>query len=224
MSMFGSQPSPPSPPPFHPINVGDLASSALSQDISRYSSYNFPVFPGMTGIRNSEIQDAYNQLTSPLSSDYQNAFLRNATAQEQSSVGGYDPYSGMGLGKGSFGKGATSASFTNQALAKQDYDRARFEALMGQNPVPQLGLSQNDLLSLYLYNTGAQNAWSMGNYANQIAAANAQYANQVQTYGAIGNTIAGLGNLYYQYQNYNNMYGGGGGYGSGMTSSGDYIG
>ena len=91
----------------------------------------------------------------------------------------------MGMQKGSFSSGSQSATFAKQALAKQDYDRARMETLIQQNPVPGLGLSQQDLLSMYVYNTGAQNQWAMGNYANQIAGANAAYQNQVNTWSTL---------------------------------------
>jgi hypothetical protein len=200
----GGGSKPPDPPPFHPIDIPKLSDRAMEQDLRRYFSMQFPVFPGMTDVRQREIEDAYKQLTSPLSSEFQNAFVRNATTTQQQVTGGGDPYSAMGLKEGSFGKGAMSASYTRQVLAKQDYDRARFEGLQQQNPIPGIGLSQNDLLSLYVYNTGAQNAFSMANYANQIAGANSAYAAQQQDFNSIGSLISGLGSIYSNYQMNNN--------------------
>jgi hypothetical protein len=199
----GGSSGPPSPPPFNPIDISKIANQALTQDISRYASYQFPVFPGLASVRQAEIEDAYKQLTGPLAPEFQSTFMNNAMTSTQRAVGGGDPFSGMNYQTGSFAKGAASASFTRQNLALEDYNRARFESLLGQNPVPGLGLSQNDLLSMYLYNTGAANASAMSNYSNQIAGANAAYANQVATYNAIGNTIAGLGNIYANYSMYN---------------------
>jgi hypothetical protein len=152
-----------------------------------------------------------------MSSTFQNEFLKNASVAGQSVTGSGDLYSGMGLGNGSFGKGDISANFTRQALAKQDYDRANFESVLGQNPIPGLGLSQNDILSLYNYNTGAQNAWSMSNYANQIAQANASYGAQQAAFSSIGSLVSGLGATY---TNYNNNFGGFGGFGG--TSGVDF--
>jgi hypothetical protein len=210
--LFGGGQQPPQQPPFHPINIfggpdapknsGDkgIADRALNQDLLRYFSYQFPVFPGMTKLRDSEITDAYKQLTGPLSSDFQNTFVRNASVTSQGVTGGGDPFSGMGMSEGSFSRGGQTASVARQTMAKQDYDRARFEGLLQANPVPQLGLSQNDLLSLSIYNTGAQNAWSMSNYANNIAGANAQFAANQNDYNTIGNLISGLGSIYGNYQ------------------------
>jgi hypothetical protein len=211
-SITGGGAQPPQQPPFHPINIfggpdapphsgqQGIADRALGQDLNRYFSYQFPVFPGMTDIRNNEIQDAYKQLTGPLSSDFQNTFLKNAAVTSQSVTGGGNPYSGIAGGAGSFVQGNETASVARQTLAKQDYDRSRFEGLLQANPVPQLGLSQNDLLSLSIYNTGAQNAWSMSNYANQVAGANASFAAQQQDYSTIGSLISGLGSVYANYQ------------------------
>ena len=70
------------------------------------------------------------------------------------------------------------------------------ESLISQNPVPGLGLSQQDLLSMYVYNTGAQNAWAQQNYGNQIAGANADYAQQVAMWNNIGGTISSFGSIY----------------------------
>lgn len=207
MSFFGGgSQSAPKQPPFTPIKLGGqggIANQALQQDIQRYMSYTFPLYPGMTALRQNEINDAYKQLTSPLSPEFSNAFLRNASVGQQAVTGGGDPFSGMGLGTGSFGSGAMSSSFARQDLAKQDYDRARMESLQNQNPLPGLGLSQNDLLSLSVYNTGAQNTWAMSNYANQIAAANATYGANQANYAAIGNLIGGLGQTYANYNAYN---------------------
>lgn len=202
----------PKMPPFHPIDVTRIADNALRQDISHYQSMGFPVFPGLSSVRQSEIEDAYKQLTSPLAPEFQQDFMKNATLGARASVGGGDPYSAMGMQKGSFSSGSQSATFAKQALAKQDYDRARMENLIQQNPVPGLGLSQGDLLSMYVYNTGAQNQWAMGNYANQVAQANAAYQNQVNTWSAIGNSIGSLGSIY-------GMYGGGWGGGSDMSTA-----
>ncbi len=211
-AITGGGAQPPEQPPFHPINIfggkdappnsgqRGIADRALGQDILKYFSYQFPVFPGMTKLRDAEIEDAYKQLTGPLSPDFQNTFVRNASVTAQGATGGGDPFSGMGMGKGSFSRGGQTASVARQTLAKQDYDRARFEGLLQANPVPQLGLSQNDLLSLSIYNTGAQNAWSMSNYANNIAGANAQFAANQQDYNTIGNLISGLGSIYANYQ------------------------
>jgi hypothetical protein len=193
----------PSPPPFNPIDIKSLANRALDKDVSKYFSYTFPVFPGMTDVRNAEISDAYKQLTGPLSPEFQNEFLKNATVSERGVTGGGDPFSGMGMTKGSFNQGGASASVARQTMAKQDYDRARFEGLMSANPIPGLGLSQNDLLSLYTYNTGAQNAFNMANYGNQIAGANAAYATNINNINSIGSLVSGLGNIYSQYQLYN---------------------
>ena len=208
----GGQSGPPSPPPFHPLNIfggpdappnsgqQGIADRALNQDINRYNDMGFPVFPGMTAIRDNEIKDAYSQLTGPLSSDFSNAFLRNATVAQAGNTGGGDLYSGMAIRDGSMAKGAATASVARQTLAKQDYDRARFEGLINANPVPQLGLSQNDLLGLSVYNTGAANASAMANYANGIAGANAQFAAQQQDFNSIGSLISGLGSIYSNYQ------------------------
>lgn len=220
MSLMGGGGSPPQQPPFNPIKIGGesgIANKALNQDLRRYFSYQFPTFPGMTDIRQREIDDAYKQLTGPLSPDFQNQFVRNASVTQQGVTGSGDPLSGMANVDGSFSKGAETASFARQAMAKQDYDRGRMENLISQNPVPGLGLSQNDLLSLYVYNTGAQNAWSMGNYANQITGANAAYANQVQDFNSIGSLVGGLGSIY---SNYNMNSGGGGAASLGMAFGG----
>lgn len=201
MSIFGGgggSGSAPKQPPFHPMDISKIANAALQKDVSFYQSQQFPLFPGLADARNAEIQDAYKQLTQPLAPEFQSEFMKNATLGARGSVGGGDPFSAMGMQKGSFASGSQTASFTKQALAKQDYDRSRMESLIQQNPLPGLGLSQGDLLSMTLYNTGAQNQWAMSNYANQIAGANADYANQVQTWNSIGNTISGLGNIYGQ--------------------------
>lgn len=213
---MGGGGSAPEQPPFNPIKIGGehgIVNKALNQDIRRYFSYQFPVFPGMSAVRDAEIKDAYDQLTGPLSPEFQNQFLRNASVTQQGVTGGGDPLSGMANVNGSFSKGAQTASVARQTMAKQDYDRGRMESLIGANPVPGLGLSQNDILSLYTYNTGAQNAWSMGNYANQVAGANADYSAQVQDYNSIGNLISGLGSIYANY----NM--GGGGFDGGSAAS-----
>lgn len=208
--MGGGNQGPPAPPPFHPINIfgeikkgaGDrgIADRALEQDLGRYFDMQFPVFPGMTDIRQREIEDAYKQLTSPLSPEFSNQFLKTATVNQQGVTGGGDLYSGIANRKGSFNQGATTASVAKQTMAKQDYDRGRFENLLQQNPVPQLGLSQNDILSLITYNTGAANSFSMSSYANQIAGANASYANMQNDYNSIANLISGIGNIYANYQ------------------------
>ncbi len=206
---MGGGGGPPAPPPFNPIKIGPLANRALGADIARYKDMGFPVFPGLAAVRQKEIEDAYKQMTGPLNPEFQQDFMRQATIGVQGAVGGGDPFSGMGYGKGSFAKGAQTAGFTRETLAKQDYDRARFESLLQANPVPQLGLSQNDLASLFIYNTGAQNAFSMSNYANKVAGANADYANQVNTYNTIGNTISGLGSIYSNYASFNGFGGDG---------------
>lgn len=223
MSLFGGggSGSAPQTPPFHQIDIKSIANKALNQDINRYESYRFPLFPQLTALRSNEIADAYKNLTGPLTPEFQEAFMRNATVGALGATGGGDPYSGMSLTKGSAAQGSQSASFTRQDLAKQDYDRTRFENLISANPQPGLGLSQNDIASMYIYNTGGQNAFSMANYANQIAGANANYAANQSMYNSIGNLISGIGGAYYNYNMYNNEAGG---FGSGMTSSGDYIG
>ena len=209
MSFFGGGGGDiPSPPPFHPIDIKKIGNNALEQDIRRYFSYQFPIFPGMTDVRQAEIEDAYKQLTGPLSPEFQKEFLKNATVTEAGVTGGGDPFSGMADRKGSFAKGAESASVARQTMAKQDYDRQRMESLIQQNPVPGLGLSQNDLLSMYVYNTGAANTWAMSNFSNQIANANANFAQQQNMYNSIGDLISGLGRTYYNYNQYNNLYGG----------------
>ncbi len=201
--------SPPQAPPFHPIDIKKIGDNALRQDQNWYNSLTFPVFPGLNDARQAEITDAYKQLTGPLSPEFQNEFMNNATLASRAATGGGDPYSAMGMQKGSFSSGQQTASFTRQDLAKQDYDRSRMESLISQNPVPGLGLSQQDLLSMYVYNTGAQNAWAQSNYANNIAGANASYANQVNMWNSIGNTISSFGSI----------YGSTGGFGSGYDSS-----
>jgi hypothetical protein len=211
---------PPAPPPFHPMDINKIADKALSQDIRRYQDMGFPVFPGLSSVRQAEIEDAYKQLTSPLNPEFQSEFMKNATLTSRGAVGGGDPFSAMGMQKGSFSSGSQSATFAKQALAKQDYDRARMESLIQQNPVPGLGLSQQDLLSMYVYNTGAQNQWAMGNYANQVAGANADYQNQVNTWNTIGNTIGSLGSIYGQFGG----FGGFGGGGSDMAAGGGWGG
>lgn len=192
----GSGGSAPQTPPFHPIDISKIANAALNKDINRYESYRFPVFPQLSALRQNEINDAYQQLTSPLGPEFQNEFMRNATIGTEAATGGGNPYSGMALADGSIAKGSQSASFTRQAMAKQDYDRQRFEGLISANPVPGLGLSQQDIASMYIYNTGGQNAFAMGNYANQIAGANANYAAEQNNINSIGNLISGLGNMY----------------------------
>lgn len=203
MSLFGGGPKPPEMPPFNPLELWGkkgIATKALDQDIRRYFNMQFPVFPGMMDLRQKEIEDAYSQLTSPLSKDFSNTFLKNATVAGQGVTGGGNPFSGMGLQKGSFNRGAMTASVARQTMAKEDYDRARFENLLQMNPIPQLGLSQNDMLALTIYNTGAQNSWNMANYANQIAGANASYASMQNDFNTIGNLISGMGSIYGNYQ------------------------
>jgi hypothetical protein len=216
----GGGQSPPAPPPFHPIDISGphgIAFRALQQDVNRYLSYQFPVFPGMADLRKNEIEDAYKQLTGPLSPEFQQQFLSNAQLAQQNVTGGGNLYSGMALGqKGSLAQGATSASFARQTMAKQDYDRTRLESLVQANPIPGLGLTQQDLLNLYVYNTGAQNASLMSNYANQIAGANAQFASENQLWGSIGNIVGGLGSAY---GNYVNAGGFGGGFFGGFDTS-----
>lgn len=202
----GGAASAPQTPPFNPINIPSIANAALGQDIQKYFSYNFPVFPGMTALRNSEITNAYQQLTQPLAAPFESGFLDSATTGQHNVTGGGDLYSGAALQPGSFAKGAVSSNVTRQILAKQDYDRANLEQLQSANPQPGLGLSQNDLLSLFTYNTGAANAFAMNQYANQIAQANATYGAQQQTFGAIGNAIAGLGSTYTNYNLYSNLF------------------
>lgn len=186
----------PKPPPFHPMDISDIANRALEKDKSWYQSWQFPVYPGLANVRQAEIEDAYKQLTGPLQPEFQTEFMKNATLGVRASTGGGDPFSAMGMQKGSISTGAQSAGFAKQALAKQDYDRARMESLINQNPIPQLGLSQNDLLSMNIYNTGAQNQWAMSNYSNQIAGANADYASQMAMLNTIGGAIGGIGNIY----------------------------
>ena len=207
-SLFGGGSSSSAPPtiPFNPIDVSKIASSALGQDQNWYNSLQFPVFPGLANNRQSEIEDAYKQLTSPLSPEYQNAFMNNATVASQAATGGGNLYSGEQYQKGSFASGNQSTNFARQDLAKQDYDRSRMESLVSENPIPGLGLSQNDLLSMYTYNTGAQNAWAQNNYSNSIAGANANYASQVQQWNAIGNTISSFGSIYGQTGGFGSMY------------------
>ena len=186
----------PQAPPFHPIDIKKIGDNALRQDLDWYQSLGFPVFPGLKDVRQNEIEDAYKQLTGPLSPEFQNEFMNNATLASRVTTGGGDPYSGMSMRKGSFAEGQQSASFAKQSLAKQDYDRSRLESLESQNPVPGLGLSQQDLLSMYVYNTGAQNAWAQNNYSQGISQANADYASQVSTWNNIGNTISSFGSIY----------------------------
>lgn len=209
-AITGGGAKPPEQPPFHPINIfGEIkegagkqgiADRALEQDLKRYFDMQFPVFPGMTDIRQREIEDAYKQLTSPLSPEFSNQFLKTAAVNQQGVTGGGNPYSGMALRNGSFNEGAMTASVAKQTMAKQDYDRGRFENLVMQNPVPQLGLSQNDILSLITYNTGAANAFAMSGYANQIAGANASFAAMQNDYNSIANLISGIGSIYSNYQ------------------------
>ena len=87
-------------PPFHPIDINRIADNALRQDISHYQSMGFPVFPGLSSVRQSEIEDAYKQLTSPLAPEFQQDFMKNATLQARASVGGGDPYLGHGYAEG----------------------------------------------------------------------------------------------------------------------------
>lgn len=207
--LSGGGGSPPPTPPFHKLDINKIANKALNQDLNWYSSNRFPVFPGLMAMRQNEIEDAYKRLTGPLAPELQQDFMQRATATTDAVTGGGDPFSGMALQKGSFAKGGQSASFARQDLANQDYNRSRFESLISQNPVPQLGLSQSDIASMYIYNTNAQNAFSMSNYANQNAYANAQYANQQAMYNTIGNTISGLGNIWANYQLNQGGFGGG---------------
>lgn len=196
----GGGSKPPSAPPFHKLDITGIADKALQKDLNWYQTQRFPVFPGLMSMRQNEINDAYKQLTGPLAPELQQNFMQNATVGANAVTGGGDPFSGMAYQTGSFAKGGQSASFARQDLANQDYNRSRFESLINQNPVPQLGLSQNDIASMYIYNTNAQNAFNMSNYANQNAYANAQYANQQGMYNTIGNTISGLGNIWANYQ------------------------
>jgi hypothetical protein len=198
--------SAPKTPPFHPIDIGKISQAALSQDQAWYQSLGFPVFPGLADARQAEIQDAYKQLTGPLAPEFQQDFMNRATLGTQSSLGGGNLYSGMNYQKGSIGMGAQTADFTRQVLAKQDYDRGRMESLIQQNPIPGLGLSQGDILSMAVYNTNAQNQWAMSNYANQIAGANSAFAAQQSMLNSIGNAVGGLGKVFGSFD-----YGGSGG-------------
>jgi hypothetical protein len=171
-------------------------------------SLQFPMYPGLQALRQAEIEDAYKQLTGPLSPEFQNEFMRNATLQARTTTGGGDPFSGMGLKPGTMNRGAMSANVARQTMAKQDYDRLRLQNLIQQNPMPGLGLTQDQIMAMYVYNTGAQNASAMQNYANSIAGANAAYQNQVQTWQGVGNLVSGLGSIYSNYQNYGGGYGG----------------
>lgn len=198
-SMFGGGAKPPEAPPFHPIDIAKISDRALNQDQRWYDSLKFPVFPGLSDARQAEIDDAYKQLTGPLSPEFQSSFMNNATLASRSATGGGDPYSGMNMQKGSFAKGVQSSTFAREELAKQDYDRSRMETLQNENPIPGLGLSQQDLLSMYVYNTGAQNAWAQNNYSSQISQANADYAQQVATWNNIGSTVSSFGSIYSNY-------------------------
>ena len=182
--------------PFHPIDIKKISDNALRQDLNWYQSLQFPVFPGLKDMRQAEIADAYKQMTGPLNPEFQSEFMNNATLATRTATGGGDPYSGMNLRKGSISSGAQSATFAKESLAKQDYDRSRFEGLMSANPIPGLGLSQQDMLSMYVYNTGAQNAIAQNNYSNAIAGANSAYANQVNMWNTIGSTISSFSNIY----------------------------
>ena len=218
----GGGSSPPKAPPFNPITIGGnngIAQKALDQDLARYFSYQF-LFPGMTQMRQSEINDAYKQLTGPLSPDFQQEFLRNASTTNAAVTGGGNLYSGAGQVDNSFNKGSESASVTRQTMAKQDYDRARMESLIQQNPIPGLGLSQGDLLSLFVYNTGAANASAMQNFAQGINNANLQNSMFQNNLNSIANLVGGLGNIYSNYQNYNNAGSGGVPYGGDFSGLG----
>jgi hypothetical protein len=193
----------PKAPPFHPLKIGNITQAALTKDIDWYKSLQYPVFPGMTDLRQGEIEDAYKQLTSPLAPEYQSTFMKAALGKSEAVTGGGDPFSAMGMTKGSFAKGGVAADVTRSALAKQDYDRTRFDTLMSQNGIPGLGLSQQDILALYTYNTNAQNASNMANYQTGIANANADYAAQAQMWNTIGSTVSGLGSVYGNYARYN---------------------
>lgn len=203
----------PEQPPFHALDIEKIADAALKQDIRRYQSYRYPQFPGLTAVRQAEIDDAYKQLTGPLDPSFQQTFMRGAASTAQQVTGGGDPMSGMGLRAGSFGGGAMSANVTRQAMAKQDYDRTRLEGLIQANPLPGLGLSQRDILGLYVYNTGAQNASAMQGYAADVAAANQAYSNQVATWSTIGNTISSVGSSYGKYMSSRPSASGGSGWG-----------
>jgi hypothetical protein len=115
----------------------------------------------------------------------------------------------MALQEGSAARGGVSADVTRSTLAKQDYDRARMENLISTNPIPGLGLSQQDILGLYTYNTNAQNASAMQRYSTDIANANSAYQNQVNTWNTVGSTVSSLGRIYGNYMmntsGYNDM-------------------
>ena len=196
--------SPPQAPPFKKLNVADIANKALTTDQAWYKSLQFPVFPGMGDIRQAEIEDAYKQLTSPLSPEYQSTFVKSALNKSSVTTGGGDPFSGMALQKGSAARGGVSADVTRSTLAKQDYDRARFESLESANPIPGLGLSQQDLLGMYTYNTNASNANAMQRFSQGVAGANSAFQNQANMWNTVGSAVSSIGNIYGNYNMYVN--------------------
>src|SRR5437870_13261695 len=106
--MGGGSSAPPAPPKFQPIDVWQTELAALDQSKTQYSeSDNLfgQMYPGLVSARQSDIANAYKQLTGPLPPELEGAFTKNALGRTASVVGGGDPMSGLGLTKGSFGRG-----------------------------------------------------------------------------------------------------------------------
>lgn len=207
---LGGAPSVPQAPKFHPINVPQISAAAQQADITASDwSYNDlkTRLPGLVSAQNTDIANAYRQLTGPIDPTVQNAMLDTATSQSLGTVGGGDPMSGLALQKGSFAKGAASANVAAQATNYQNQAQSYLESLLSANPQQWYGLSGADIASLNLYNTGAANTAALGAYQTAISAANAQFQQQQAQLNAAGSAIGGLARAYGNYQLYNS-YGG----------------
>ncbi len=201
----GGSSSAPQAPVFHPLNIAQISEGATQGDIAA-SDYNYNELanrlPGMVSAQNADIDSAYKQLTGPLDPTLQNTFLNQGVGGALGAVGGGDPMSALALQKGSFAKGAASASVANQTTNYQTQTQQYLESLLAANPQQWYGLSGADIASLNLYNTGAANQASLGAYQSAISAANLQFQQQQAQLNAVGSAVGGLTKAYGNYNTY----------------------
>lgn len=188
--MPGGGESAPKQPKFNPINIPDTIAQALSFDTQGFDASDADFasrFPGLVKARESSIADAYRQLTGPLDPTVQGAFARQGIARAIGAFGGGS--AGAGIDPNGITGNTVSAAIANQVQNKQDLDKQNILNLFAQNPERQFGLTGGDVANLSIANTGSLNQNNAIGYQNQVAGANASYAQNIQ----LGQLIAGLG-------------------------------